>query len=78
MKNLISIGSIVQGIHRIPTPMASIKVQHGSLRKSIWKTGASWFSITLDMRTLTTIDPAALNPQQGGGVVPLSLQSATK
>jgi hypothetical protein len=70
MKNPISIGSIVQGIHRIPTLLASTKAKHGNPRKSIWKKAASWFSITLDMRTLTTIDPAALNPQQGGGVVP--------
>jgi len=33
-----SIGSIVQGIHRIPTLMASTNAKHGSLPKSIWKT----------------------------------------
>jgi len=50
MKNRISIGSTVQEIHRIPTPMASIKVQDGSPIKSNWTTDASWFSITTDQQ----------------------------
>ena len=65
--NPISIGSIVQGTHRIPTLMASIKVQHGSLPKPIWKMAASWFSIRPDKRR-TQLDPAAdRKPQQGRG-----------
>lgn len=67
MKNRISIGSIVQGTHRIPTLMDSIKVQHASPRKPIWKMAASGFSIRPDKRR-TQLNPAAdRKPQQGGG-----------
>ncbi len=81
VSNPISIGSIVQVIHRIPTPMASTNAKHGSLPKSIWKMAESWFSIrTHKSRTgRSELDPAAKRkPQQGGEVVPLSLQSVTK
>jgi hypothetical protein len=47
-KNPISIGSIVPGIHPIPILTASIKVLHGSPRKSNWTIAERWFSNTAD------------------------------
>jgi hypothetical protein len=58
--------------------MASTNAKHGSLPKSIWKMAASWFSIIPDKRRAQLDSATSRKPQQGGGTVPLNLQTVTK
>jgi hypothetical protein len=75
--NLISIGSIVQGIHRIPTPMASTKAKHGNPRKSTWTTTASWFSNTPDKQEALNNRPRS-RTKVAAGRGSCTLQSAIR
>jgi hypothetical protein len=67
MTNLISIGSIVQGTHRIPTLMALTNAKHGSPRKSIWKTAAFWFSIKTDKQNAKKLTPQQAESRSRAG-----------